>query len=279
MYQPEGRDYPLQGAGTVRIRKILPLEHEGIVIEGTLVPPEPQPVSPRDLLWIRLPLSVSRLDLYGHAYAAEGLAKGEIRFRTLPQKLSDSTVAALRSAEGVPFANCAFEVVPLLSSPCDLYALGVLAVRTLLVNDQTSLAIALDEILSLARQVGLDTRSDSPISLPSRIRSLFEKDPRWLASLGPHRLMHREIAPESAIQLLPSELWMETLANIVRLFPGAGPDSQCRDLGDAHAQALEAIFTPSLITWENLLARSRSLIVIDLNFNGEIRAAIDQFLH
>ena len=130
-------------------------QREGFVLEGTLVLPEPEPISPRDLLWVRLPLHSSRLDLYGHVYATEGLARGEVRFRTVPQKLSEATISALRAAEGVPFSRCIFEVVPLLSSPCDLYALGVLAVRTLLVHEKTTLAMELNEILSLASQISL----------------------------------------------------------------------------------------------------------------------------
>jgi hypothetical protein len=55
--------------------------------------------SKHDLLWIRLPLPTGRVDLYGHLYAMESLAQGEARFRTVPQKMSEAVVAALRQAE------------------------------------------------------------------------------------------------------------------------------------------------------------------------------------
>ena len=77
--------------------------------------------------------------------------------------------------------------------------------------------------------------------------------------------------------MLPMPLWMDALAVIVRLFPGIGPDSLCRDLGDAPALALENIFTQPLAAWRNFLLRSRSLIVIDWNFNREIHKVIDTF--
>jgi hypothetical protein len=275
IYQPEGLGLPLPGVGTVRLRKVFPPEREGTVIEGTLALAEPRSISPRDLLWIRMPLLASRIDLYAHAYTEEGMARGEIRFRTLPQTLSEAVLAGLRTAEGVPFSRCAFEVVPLLSSPCDLYALGVLAVRAFLVDQKNTLAVAVDEVFSLARQAALTYQADLPLA--DRIRALFEQDPRWRVSLGPRHLPGEEIAPEAAAQLLPAPLWMDTLAAIVRLFPGLGPDSWCRDMGDAPALALETIFTAPLAAWQNLLLRSRSLIVIDWACNREIHAAIATF--
>jgi hypothetical protein len=80
--------------------------------------------------------------------------------------------------------------------------------------------------------------------------------------------------PTAALELLPAELWFHTLAAIVRLFPGLGPDSYCKDYGDAPALALETIFNQPLEDWEKLLIRSRSLIVMDWNANREVHSAI-----
>jgi hypothetical protein len=273
-YLPEGLSGSLQGSGSVRIRKVLPPDHGRTTLEGTLVLQEKITASPNDLLWIRLPLPTGRVDLYGHLYQTESLAQGEARFRTIPQKLSESIVKALTSAEGVSFARSPFEVVPLLSTPCDLYALAVLAVRTFLVNEQMSLAVALDEMLSLARQVAAEHRADAPLS--DRIGGVLQKDARFAESLGPHRLL-REEAPE-VHKLVPAELWHSLLAVIVRMFPGLGPDSVCKDFGDAPALALESVFDAPLREFDQLLVRSRSLIVIDWTYNREVSSAIDEFL-
>ncbi len=267
----------LQSSGSVRIRKVLPPDQGQTILEGTLVLQERLTVSPHDLLWIRLPLPSGRLDLYGHWYAAESLAQGEVRFRTVAQRLSDSALAALRAAEGVSFARSPFEVVPLLSSPCDLYSLGVLAVRALLVDDKTTLPIALDEVLSLARQVAAEHKPDAPLG--ARIRSVLERDARYAASLGPHRLNREGLSPEAALRLMPAELWCDTLAVVISLFPGMGADSVCRDFGDVPALALETVFNRPLEELEKLLVRSRSLIVIDWTFNQEINSAIRGFLN
>lgn len=276
IYLPEGISSSLQGNGSVRIRKVFAPEQGRTVIEGTLVIEERLAVSPRDLLWIRLPLPSGRVDLYGHLYSAEGLAQGEARFRTLPLQLPDATVKALSSAEGVSFARSPFEAVPLLSSPCDLYALGVLATRTLLVNDEVSLAIALDETLSLARQVA--TEHDPAVPLGQRISRIFRNEARYAASLGPHRLLRESVEPKKASDLLPEELWFDILGCIVRMFPGMGPDSVCRDYGDAPSLALESVFNNPLQELETLLVRSRSLILIDWHHNREILSVIQNFI-
>lgn len=276
IYLPEGLSATLQGTGNVRLRKVLPPDQDRTILEGTLVTDERLSNSPNDLVWIRLPLPTGRIDLYGHLYSAEGMAQGEARFRTVPQRLPENIVAALRAAEGVAFARSSFEIVPLLSTPCDLYSLGVLAVRALLVDEETTLAVALDEILSLARQVASEHKADVP--LVDRVRAVFDKDKRYAASLGPHRLTRQDIDAPEAFQWIPPELWYDTLGAIIRLFPGLGPDSFCRDFGDVPALALETVFNQPLETFEKLLVRSRSLILIDWNLNREVHTAIKSYL-
>jgi hypothetical protein len=73
-------------------------------------------------------------------------------------------------------------------------------------------------------------------------------------------------------------LWYHTLAAIVRLFPGLGPDSHCRDFGDAPPLALETVFNKPLEDLEKLIVRSRSLIVIDWSANREVHSAIQGVL-
>jgi hypothetical protein len=272
VYQPEGLSASHQGTGSVRLRQVLPPDQDRTPIEGTLVMQEPLPFSPNDLVWIRLPLSTGRIDLYGHLYTAPGMAAGEARFRTVPQRFAPEVVKALRASEGVSFARSPFEIVPVLSTPCDLYALGVLAVRTFLVNPQNTLAIALDELLSLGRQAGAAQNASDP--LPSRIGALLNGDPRFASSLSPNRLSQEPMEPKAAYELLPPELWHQLLALIVRLFPGLGPDSLCKDFGDAPPLALENVFNRPIEDLQKLLIRSRSLVFIDWHANREVHSAI-----
>jgi len=84
--------------------------------------------------------------------------------------------------------------------------------------------------------------------------------------------------PVAAFELLPSEMWYHTLAAIIRLFPGIGPDSYCKDFGDAPALALEVISTNRLKISRSCSFRSRSLVVIDWNANREVHSAIRDVL-
>lgn len=256
-------------SSSVRIRKVNAAE--AIDLEATLIAEENLPEASSDLLRLHLRLGDGeRITLYGHLDAKEALAAGETRIRTVPQVLSVGAAAALKAAEGTSISGASYEVLPLLSSPCDLYALGVLAVRLLLVNDGNTLSAALDETLSLARQAsGAGEAADS---LNERLAACAQEDPRWSETLGPHRLLQGPPAPD----LLPTDLWWEALAAIVRCFPGVGSDSTCRDLGDVPSGALETVFDRLIRDLEALTARTRSLIVIDWEQNREIRAAIQR---
>ena len=276
IYRPESAGEPVRGRGTARIRQVGVGTREQTVVQGTFDAQERIRAGHMDLLWLRLNLADRRTDLYGYIDPDSALATGEIRFRTVGQRLGDDEVAALKAAEGVPLGNTPFEVVPLLSTPCDLYSLGVLAVRTLLVDPRTTLPVALDETLSLARQVAVDYEGSS--SLGDRIHRLFDTDKRWVLSLGPQHLTHDEVAPEDAFDLVPTGLWWDTLAMVLRLFPGIGPDSACRDFGDAPVGGLHKVFDRAVSDLDALLLRTRSLIVIDWRFNREIFAVLRSHL-
>ena len=86
----------------------------------------------------------------------------------------------------------------------------------------------------------------------------------------------KRLHPEAAI--FPEDLWWDAIALIARLFPGVGPDSLCRDFGDAPPLALENVFSKPLAALEKLLVRSRSLLLVDWNYNREIRSVIGKFM-
>jgi hypothetical protein len=272
IYRPQTRALPERGSATLRIRKIFAPTPDGTSLEATLATDERLNVAASDLIHVRLPIASGRTDLYGRVDESEALAKGETRFRTIPQMLSEPIQNALEQLAGAPIGHANFEILPLLTSPCDMYALGVLAVRILLVDDENTLPIALDEILSLARQVAVEHQPG--VAVGKRLQSIVERDRRWETSLGPHRLVRDDGIRQAAVQVLPADLWWETIGVVTRLFPGIGPDSFCGDLGDAPSSALDQIFDDVIGQVDLLLLRSRSLVVADWNQNLEIHDAI-----
>lgn len=274
IYRPESVGLPARGRGTVRLRRIVTDSADITSIEGTLVSAEKLGLSPHDLLWIKLPLSAGIVDLFARVDTSEGLARGEGRFRTVPHRMDSAIVAALRAAEGNTFNSTEYESIPMLSTPCDLYALGVLAVRALLVNADNSLGVALDETLSLAREL-----SQMPVEqgrFGAATLQLARQDPRWVQTLGPQRLSYEKITPEAAFTHLPEDLWWETVAMIARLFPGNGTVGYCRDFSDVSSSAIEKVFDRPAADLDAILIRARGLLFSDWNANREIAAVIDR---
>jgi hypothetical protein len=276
IYRPQTRSLSERGSAIVRIRRIFPPTPEGTCLEATLATDERLNVTASDLIHVRLPIAGGRADLYGRVDESEALAKGETRFRTLPQLLTEPVRIALEELAGAPVANASFEILPLLTSPCDMYALGVLAIRVLLVDDENTLAIALDEMLSLGREVAVEYKPN--VAIGERIQAIIERDQRWGPSLGPHRLVRDAGIRLVAARVVPADLWWEAIGVILRLFPGIGPDSFCKDLGDAPSSALDQIFDEAISQINLLLLRSRSLVVADWNQNLEIHDAIYEII-
>jgi len=276
VYRPLVTSLPTKGRASVRIRRVLPDTSDTTVIEGTFTTQERIDMARNDLVWFRLNLACGGVNLYAHLESDSAMATGEWRFRTVPQNMNDTKVSDLRAAEGVPIPDVPFEIIPLLSSPCDLYSLAVMAVRILLVDNSNSLPMALDETLSLPRRIEADY--DESTSLEMRIRDIFDKDARWLESLGPHHLTFDKITSDEAFNIIPCELWWTTLAIILRMFPGLGPETECKDYGDAQQGGLHKVFERTITDLDNLILRTRSLVVSDWKSNQEISGVIQRYL-
>jgi len=275
IYHPQSFGRLVRGKGSLRIRQVLLSDGKTLKLEGTLSTEDDISPAGNDLAWLRLNLNGQQVDLFAHLDRETAMAAGEWRFRTIDQKMGKDQQAAFREAEGVPMIDTPFELVPLLSSPCDLYAMGVLAVRTLLVDLDTKLPVALDEVLSLAKQLASD--SEESTDLATRIGTIFASDPRWTKSLGPHHLTHETIDPHEAFDAVPPQLWWAVLAMLVRMFPGTGPACLCRDFGHAPQGGIHKIYDRVLHDLERLMLRTRSLIVIDWRINREIHSVLRKF--
>src|SRR6185436_882559 len=88
------------GQGTLQIRQVK-TDNGATVVEGTLRSQERFAVSASDLVWLRFQISGVRFDLYGTPEARSGMVSGEMRVRTVPQRLGDKEAARLKTAEGV----------------------------------------------------------------------------------------------------------------------------------------------------------------------------------
>ncbi|MBS0195886.1 MAG: hypothetical protein JSR77_03930 [Planctomycetes bacterium] len=275
IYSPAGMGAAASGRGWLRLRSVN-TESGGAILEGTLSTQDRVTAGGNDLLWLRVQAGGARMDLHAVVDATSAMAAGEIRLRTLPTKLPDAGLAHLRSALGVPIPDVTFELVPLLSTPCDLYALGVLAVRTLLVDSRRPLPVALDELMSLAMQAA--RAIDSGQDLPGRIAAAFDADKRFPDALGPQRLLNDAGNADEAFAAIPPRLWFGVLACIIRLFTGLSQDSRCKDFGDCPAGAPHRVFDGPLEDLYALLGACRALIVPDQALSSEVRGVLKECL-
>jgi hypothetical protein len=70
------------------------------------------------------------------------------------------------------------------------------------------------------------------------------------------------------------KLWIETITLVLRLFPGSGGHSFCKDFGDVSPLALETVFDAPMQELEALLLRLRGTLAPSLSANEEIAAII-----
>lgn len=258
------------GIASAQIREVH-MSADRVVVEGTLVAEDFLAADPHDLLWFKLPLGEERLEFYGHLHRSEGGPR-EARFRTLPSILSETVVARLKGSAGVRFSKAPYEIRPLLSSPCDLFSLGVIGVRILLANNSKNLPVLLDEVLSLARRV--NDFAGEPEKRVAELQKLIQNEPRLSELIGPGALLESGYTSQQAWSAIHGPTWMETISLLLRFFPDTGANAFCKSLGDVSPVALETVFDPALQTVEVLVMRLRSMFTPVFSGNEEIAAVI-----
>ena len=274
-FLPEGMGAHSFGIGNVQIRNVT-METDGVVLEGTLVAEDYLGLDPHDLLWFKLPLGDSRIEFHAHVYKSDTGSPREARFRTVPAKFSDSVVDSLKRAAGTRFPKSPYEIWPLLSSPCDLFSLGVMAVRIFLANSQNNLPIILDEILSLARRAGEVAKSRD--DYVDQLKSLVKSDERLSGLVSPKNLIEGSHTPKQAWAAISTDLWFEAIGWVLCLFPDTGVHSFCKDFGDVSPLALETVFDSPIQQLESIIFRLRSILAPSLSNNEEISSVILQQL-
>jgi hypothetical protein len=274
-FLPQGLGAHSFGIGSIRVRNVVSSSN-GTQLEGTILAEDYLRLDATDLLWFKLPLADERLEFHAHVHAGDPVGPREARFRTVSAALAESVVANLKKASGSEFQKSPYEVWPLLSSPCDLYSLGIMGIRLLLANSTTVLPVVVDEFLSLARRAGEEQSAET--NLLSALQTLIEREPALLDLIGPHKLLETDATPDEARAQMTPDLWLEAICLLLRLFPGMNRQSYCRSFGDVSPLALETVFDQPIQEMESLLLRLRSILTPSLCANDEIAAVLEQEL-
>jgi hypothetical protein len=268
-FLPEGLGAHSFGIGSVRVRSVA-AETDGTVLEGTLVAEDYLGLDPHDLLWFKLPLAEERLEFYAHVYTAEAVGPKEARFRTVPARIPEAAVAILKRTGA--FAKSPYEIWPLLSSPCDLHSLGIIAIRVLLANSRSNFPVIVDDFLGLSRYLGKE--EDKGDQLLTNLNSLLQKDRKMSELVSPFCLTEGCASVQTAWAQIHKALWLDAIALLLRLFPGAGAHSYCKGFGDVPPLALETVFDRPVQELEILCLRLRSVLAPSLAANEEIASVL-----
>jgi len=192
-------------------------------IEGTLLDPHGffPPPTLRDLVQLAWPrdlfgrtrVSTARLDPRS---APESV---EMALTTEPLKLDPALAQRLGRAGGFRVPGVRYKIYPALSAPEDIYALGVLLLRILLVNDGQALS-ALEPLIEAVPQGTGQAVSGSRRTVEEALSAMLAAEPERLAKAN---LFHREAdrgagRPNS----IPEEIWTGVLLFALRLI-GRGP--------------------------------------------------------
>lgn len=275
VYRPGGDAGPVTRNMTVRVRRVVEIEAGRVSVEGTVIPRESLRAGGSTLATIPLASQGRRYEVHTFLTAGETLSAGEYGFSSLPMAVDETELAELRLLEGVEVGDAAVVLSPSVSSPADMHALGVLALRTLVAPGGEALGTAVVRAMSLARE--LPEQGDDGPSLASRVESMVGSDARWAEVLGPGRLLSASQGG-SAEAGIPARLWWAVIGTVCRLFPGAGPDSYCRDFGVGAGRPLESVYDAPLRDLAELVVQARSLLVVDRRTCEEVGSVIDRHL-
>lgn len=243
-------------------------------LEGRITTQSPVPVNPSDLLHFRLSEGPYTDSLFGTVIQAEAESRQEIEFRTWPRALTPSQATELKTFEGGKLTLCWCEIIPTLSSPYDFYSLSVLGARLFLSHRTNPLAKVVGELERLGRSASKLLPGNAPAD---RIAEVVE---RLLAEgAGGSHLSVKNLfgqLPDAATltATIPSRMWAETIAILLRLMPGLGAVSQCADLGAVPSNGLHAPIEEPIQELESLSARTRSLLFSDWAFNEEAKTLL-----
>ncbi len=274
IYQSRAVKPPVEGSGTVRIRKAEE-RGEDLVVEGTLASAEALPED--GLLELDLELPSGRTEIRARLTPG-GAVDGERRFVALARMSPEERLHLAEPKRLAPFPNAAFRLRPPLSSACDLYSMAVMGMELLLVDGQQTLSVVLDEMISLGDFLRTVPVSDEvPLIIETAVRE--QESGSWGRTLGPQRLIQdvdgRPFAYEEALGFIPSEIWWRTIYLLLRMLTNGWHFNFCKHLNDAPSLALHTVYRQPRSQLEMTLDQLRSLILLDWDLNQEVRSLVE----
>ena len=253
------------------------------LFDGILTVADPIRPTARDVIRIRVPVVGRRADLYVKVLPEQNPSPSQLKIRSVPDERLKPVQGAIEALVGVPLHEVAFEHYPLFSSAADLYSLAVLGVDLLLTPPGDNHAERFRDVLVLAgRCREARALAQPPPPLVDRLATVVTAHPETVRGLGPQQLVAATIDPTLALRAVTPELWWTTVALLVRMLPGLGPDSLLADFGDtlpppgATAATPAGVYEVVLPELRRLAGRARSLLFGEWAGNRAVGSILDE---
>jgi hypothetical protein len=205
-----------------------------------------------------------------------GMAGSALRLRSVPVTLDADDRRTVEQLVGQTLPRARFTVHPCLHVPCDVHALGMMLLTTVLANARRPAAEVAAAVETVGQRLALFARERPNASEPL----LAEHAAGLLLGDGADGFFARRHVfadptghPESA-EAIPAALWAETLLTALRAVTTIPPFSICRgwsDFDPAHPE-VKVEFLLQLV--ETLIARVEAALFGLPGRRRELRAAI-----
>ncbi len=266
---------PRMVRGNVRLSQLRPVGslEDQLETEGTLLLTETLP-RPGDALLIHCPLAAHPIQA---SVTALDESRGEVIFRSARWRPAPGIAASLSSGgQAPPPMDCDCALVPRLSAPGDLYALGVIALEVLCGGSGQGLPLIVDEALRIGQRLGQEKEKIAPDAVPDTLAGWQRREPdaRWTSVLAARHLAGPAPDPDTAARMVPPVAWYSALTWAIRLLTGSCPQAYCQTPGEGSAQSPHLVLEQPLRDLRALLHRTRALITMEWKANLEIRDQI-----
>ncbi len=215
-----------ESEGSLRLRSAATVTPDGAVtLDATLTTPVRLAVGAKDLLLLTFGVGGRRVTLTATWSVSPTKARNEVVVSASAAGLPPAAVSELRAIPaGKTFTGVLVRTQQVLGPACDLYALGVLGVRSLLVTRERDLGSSIDDIKSLAGRVadnfapGAGEAGSGALAAAVQKTLAENEDLRDL--LGPIRLAWGMPAGLPAASLVGMSTWVQLLAALLATQPG-----------------------------------------------------------
>ncbi|HTE87518.1 MAG TPA: hypothetical protein VK639_01065, partial [Terriglobales bacterium] len=146
-------------------------------------------------------------------------------------------------------------------------------------EEDQSLGSFIEKLSELGQEAAAENSKEQTFA--QRVCKILHSDadreePVYLKQLGPHRLVNGELDWKTSLRLLPVDLWSESLALMIELVvQELWNQLKVFDPSLLTTDALARVFDAPRQRLLKLLVRSRSLLVVDLDFNRLVNEVIE----